>query len=271
MKTKVYALRGDNRFVRYVGKTKHSLPARLQGHLDGARKGENTYKGRWIRSMLNRGLVPTITLLGEYEGDGSKEEIAWIKFFQDGGVKLTNGTDGGDGGDTWSRSEKKEDIKKKLSLISKTCWNNPIYRENQTRKKKGIPWSNKRHVANTPEVLKVMGQKISRTLKGRKKPCRSMKHRLHLSIAKQGVKWKQDTYRKVHQTCMNKRSYKVTYCEECGKPIRQLVQNRKRFCNTSCSAKWRGKQPNFRKKISLARKGKSWTEARRNAQQSQKK
>jgi len=47
--------------------------------------------------MLSKGLIPTITLLGEYEGDGNKEEIAWIKYFRDGGVELTNGTDGGDG------------------------------------------------------------------------------------------------------------------------------------------------------------------------------
>jgi hypothetical protein len=70
----------------------------MQGHLDGANRGGNTYKDRWIRSMLNKGLLPTITLLGIYEGNGSKEEISWIKRFRDGGVKLTNGTDGGDGG-----------------------------------------------------------------------------------------------------------------------------------------------------------------------------
>lgn len=95
--TKVYALRGDNWFVRYVGKTIRSLQSRLAGHLDGARKGNQTHKARWIRSMLNRGLIPTITLLGEYEGDGSKEEIAWIKYFRDHGIKLTNATDGGEG------------------------------------------------------------------------------------------------------------------------------------------------------------------------------
>lgn len=57
VKTKIYALRGENKFVRYVGKTVHPLERRLAGHLDGARKGEKTYKGCWIHSMLNKGLL----------------------------------------------------------------------------------------------------------------------------------------------------------------------------------------------------------------------
>lgn len=97
MKTTIYALR-ENGFVRYVGKTTKSLESRLASHLDGARKGEKTRKATWIRSMLRKGQLPCITLIGEYDGNGNKEEIAWIKYFRDRGVDLVNGTNGGDGG-----------------------------------------------------------------------------------------------------------------------------------------------------------------------------
>lgn len=97
MQTTIYALR-ENGFVRYVGKTIKPLESRLGGHLQAARRGEDTYKGRWIRKMFSRGLSPTITVLEVAEGDGSKEEIAWIAYFRSYGIKLTNGTDGGEGG-----------------------------------------------------------------------------------------------------------------------------------------------------------------------------
>lgn len=124
MKTKIYALRDKSRFLRYVGKTKQSLQERLQGHLDGARKGEKTHKGDWIRSMLCRGFIPTITLIGIYEGDGNKEEIAWIKYFREGGVDLVNGTDGGDG-----ISNPSEGVREKISKTLKERYADPQERK----------------------------------------------------------------------------------------------------------------------------------------------
>jgi len=100
MRTTIYALR-ENHFVKYVGKTKYSLEKRLSNHLITARRGEQTYRARWIRRMLQEGSIPDITKIQDVEGDGCKEEIAWIRYFRDHGVKLTNGTAGGDGGDTY--------------------------------------------------------------------------------------------------------------------------------------------------------------------------
>jgi hypothetical protein len=96
MRTTIYALR-EKGFVRYVGKTVQSLDNRLSQHLMDARKGVRTHKCYWLRSMLNRGLAPTITTLEITSDDGSKDEIAWIKYFRDHGIELVNGTDGGDG------------------------------------------------------------------------------------------------------------------------------------------------------------------------------
>ena len=55
-----------------------------------------------------RGIIPTITEIGEVNGDGCKEEIAWIKYFRDEGVKLVNGTDGGEGSCGCSHTVQKE-------------------------------------------------------------------------------------------------------------------------------------------------------------------
>jgi len=98
MITKIYILSEPDGKIRYVGKTIRSLHKRLCVHLFDARKGEDTHKGRWIRSIIQCGYLPLITLIGEVAGDGNKEEIAWISYFRAEGVDLVNTTDGGDGG-----------------------------------------------------------------------------------------------------------------------------------------------------------------------------
>jgi hypothetical protein len=97
MKTNIYALREDH-FVQYVGKTKFPLEVRLADHLKEARRGGKNRKCNWIRRMLRQGFAPVITILEVAEGDGCKEEIAWIKYFRDYGIDLTNTAKGGEGG-----------------------------------------------------------------------------------------------------------------------------------------------------------------------------
>ena len=120
MKTKIYALR-ENGFVRYVGKTNHSLENRLGAHLQESRKGVKSYKCNWIRSLLSKGLSPTITTLEEVEGNGSADEKEWIAYFKGYGIKLTNGTAGGDGGDTFILKSdlEKQEFRNKMSKITK--------------------------------------------------------------------------------------------------------------------------------------------------------
>jgi len=106
MKTKIYALRNEDRWLRYVGKTIVSLKHRMYYHLWEAQSKEINHRCNWIRSMLRKNLLPTITLIEEVEGDGCKEEIKWIKYFRDHGIKLVNSTNGGDGLIGWRASEK---------------------------------------------------------------------------------------------------------------------------------------------------------------------
>lgn len=132
MTTKIYSLQDENGCIRYIGKTIKSLKYRFAVHLSEARCGAKNHRCCWIRSVLSRGKWPSIFLIGEVEGDGCKEEIAWIKYFRDEGVKLVNGTDGGDGaiGVKFSESEilrrrmrrgfKMSEKSKKILSMSKT-------------------------------------------------------------------------------------------------------------------------------------------------------
>ena len=97
MKTKIYALQDENGQVRYIGKTGTNLLKRFYQHLSEARCGKINHRCNWIRSQLAKGFVPAIIEIGEVDGDGCREEIAWIKYFRDEGVRLVNMTDGGEG------------------------------------------------------------------------------------------------------------------------------------------------------------------------------
>jgi hypothetical protein len=95
--TKIYVLHDGDGAVRYIGKTRRSLPSRLAGHLQDARNGKTSRKSRWIQNMISVGRFPEITLVGEAQGNGNREEIAWIAYGRSVGWELTNGTDGGSG------------------------------------------------------------------------------------------------------------------------------------------------------------------------------
>lgn len=97
MTASVYVLKDANGIVRYVGKTVHSVVKRFSRHLAAAREGLRTHKATWIRSMLEAGTVPTLSVIWHGDGDGSKEEIEWIAYFKSAGCDLTNATEGGEG------------------------------------------------------------------------------------------------------------------------------------------------------------------------------
>lgn len=97
MKTSIYVLKNENGDVKNVGKTSRSLLLRLKEHINEAKRGVINHRCFGIRKMLRDGFQPTIELLFEVDGDGSKEEIEQIKKFRDLGIVLWNGTDGGDG------------------------------------------------------------------------------------------------------------------------------------------------------------------------------
>jgi len=110
MITRIYVLCDPVGEIRYIGKTCQPIARRFSAHLCDARRGVMNYRCNWIRSILSSGFLPVISLLGEVDGDGSKEETAWIVYGKQEGWRLVNGTEGGGGasGYTWSECQRKK-------------------------------------------------------------------------------------------------------------------------------------------------------------------
>jgi hypothetical protein len=99
IKYKLYSL-SDETGVRYIGITKQKLLYRLSGHLASCRQAFKNKKSRhyrhcWIKSLLDRNIKPTISLIAEFNSSEQVKqvEIATIKLYKN----LVNGTAGGDG------------------------------------------------------------------------------------------------------------------------------------------------------------------------------
>lgn len=93
---------------RYIGKSTNP-EARLRAHISSARRGAyDHHTARWISSLLNDGLRPTLEVIQEIEeGECWREaERKWIKKALDEGLPLTNSTLGGEGLDYLDPEEK---------------------------------------------------------------------------------------------------------------------------------------------------------------------
>lgn len=100
----VYALRDPiSNTIRYVGWTSLSVKTRLRRHrYEILRKTGDAWthmhhRATWLRSLLDKGLWPTIEVLESGFGEGFEAtERKWIAHFRSLG-DLTNTTDGGEG------------------------------------------------------------------------------------------------------------------------------------------------------------------------------
>jgi hypothetical protein len=95
--TIIYALTCPAGEVRYIGKT--VMPAiRLRNHIAEAKQGIKCHRCNWIRSLLRRGLKPLFLEIERCDDAVSADRERWhIADARARGVRLTNGTDGGDG------------------------------------------------------------------------------------------------------------------------------------------------------------------------------
>lgn len=85
--------------LRYIGKS-NNPQKRLKQHIKEAndKKKRNRYVANWIRQLLSENLEPSIEILEEVSIDSWEEaESAWIADCKKFGLKITNGTSGGDG------------------------------------------------------------------------------------------------------------------------------------------------------------------------------
>ena len=97
-KTYIYTLIDPiTKEIRYVGKSDNPKE-RLIEHI---RKNKyiKTYKNIWIQSLTKKDLKPILEVVDTVDKtEWSEKEKYWIKHFKELGCKLTNLTDGGDGG-----------------------------------------------------------------------------------------------------------------------------------------------------------------------------
>ena len=81
--------------IRYVGMTGENPYVRLGAHISGVFSGSlsrNNKKKRWIRDLVEKGLLPKLQILETTNTSKSalKLESSWIKQFKKDGVDLVN-------------------------------------------------------------------------------------------------------------------------------------------------------------------------------------
>ena len=125
--------------VRYVGKSKDPK-SRLADHLCPSNLRGVCHRASWIRYLLARNLRPVLEVV-ETCSDFIWEarEVYWIKHYKELGARLTNTTDGGEGGVTV--------LGRKLPKTATACWNISKARDGK-------------RLRMTPAQLKARGQKI---------------------------------------------------------------------------------------------------------------
>jgi hypothetical protein len=128
---------------RYVGKTKY-VGTRLSGHI-GKAKGfhTNNHCANWIRSLLGKGLKPSIVVIAELpnDADWQKAESEAIVAYRAAGHDLTNSTSGGDG-----FHDMPTEIRAKSTAALRLRMSDPVKRAEWLRKTA--------EARNTPEVRK---------------------------------------------------------------------------------------------------------------------
>ena len=182
MKTKIYVITEPDGEIRYIGKTVKSLSIRLNQHLATVCRGRKTHLYNWMRGVMSGGYLPTIRLIGEVEGDGCKEEIAWIAYGRKEGWRLVNTTDGGEG-------------------IVGYKWTNELLKRLQKRLRKNPPHLGYKHSLESR-------QKISESLKGKPswmkgKHC-SKEHKRKISESRKGQKLSSEHRLKIKLSNMGK-------------------------------------------------------------------
>lgn len=118
----IYLLRDPrDSTVRYVGVTSQTLDQRLRAHISDAKydvkRGKDTYRSRWIRSVLDQFLRPSIELIEKVpEEVWAEREVHWIDYYKRLGFLLTNSSVGGRGTRGYKHTEQ---TKERLRLVAK--------------------------------------------------------------------------------------------------------------------------------------------------------
>lgn len=121
--------------VRYVGKTVDPR-SRYRKHLT---QKNNSYKNQWLKSLKKQFLKPKMIIINVFEESIiDTEEKKLIKKLRDKGVRLTNITDGGDGGATTRGCNISTRHKEAISIANKGMIRNDLANFNKINKSKKV-------------------------------------------------------------------------------------------------------------------------------------
>ncbi len=116
--------------IRYIGRTRQKPNLRLSSHMTDARgvtvRRQKRPVCNWVAKLLREGAKPCMRILQACDSTTDRDtERRWIANFLAAGIKLLNGTDGGDGGDTTLSPE----LRQLKSDITKQRWATPEGRQ----------------------------------------------------------------------------------------------------------------------------------------------
>lgn len=113
--TFIYTISHNNK-IRYIGKS-NNPEKRLKCHIY---ENSNSHKGNWLKSIIKSGDYPTVEILDEVPiKEWQFWEQYWIEQFKQWGYVLLNVTNGGEGAEGYSHTEKTKQIMRELKLGGK--------------------------------------------------------------------------------------------------------------------------------------------------------
>lgn len=151
----IYALQDPTTFeLRYIGKSVSGLNRPKQHTYPSYISKDKSYKGNWIRSLLNNGFQPIIKVIQTLNNhiELIEAEIYWIEYFKNLGCPLTNSTKGGSGsmGYKWKDTDVRrlkphpmkgkkltDEQKTKISKMNKIVMNTPEMKDKLVKRKSG--------------------------------------------------------------------------------------------------------------------------------------
>lgn len=130
--------------TRYIGKTIQP-DKRLALHIEEAkyRKTRISHKTSWMRGLLKFNMVPIFNIIDEIEITEQADyfEKFYIALYKSWGINLTNMTNGGGGGDTFTNRPDKELRREKIREGGVRRYSDPLERVRHSKKCKDA-WNN---------------------------------------------------------------------------------------------------------------------------------